>query len=397
MHYTLNPVLPSSIDRFTTGKCDEFKGSSYGSCASFNVSSSSSRTPPSQLCDRFIHPEGSIFYHLQNIVSTQEVTNAHICLVEEVLRNCEAWVANADITIVLDLKGNGADYYVVVHQSKSVVWAHGKAPKFFSSTTNTQLELEYWLHTENFPGPWFTTPEDMQLLKNALSSYAADVATSDGSTSPLSAKQLESHIRTLDSFSPEREINQTYAIARLWTMILQSRIINGYGTANPRLDRFLVIGDHPPSFQSPYALAARLSFGTAGTHLHRCSRAWADRIAYTEEWNQFKTKNQHDWEMTMRLSCILALGCLLYGVHLTHVLSMVISRVALLLTLASVASSFYLSNESQNLGNHASDASNYFQQREEALHGVQRIAIINALPQTCLCWAFLMFLLLIIV
>lgn len=84
-------------------------------------------------------------------------------------------------------------------------------------------------------------------------------------------------------------------------MVLQSRQINNYGTEDARLDRFLALGDHPPTFRGPYALIAKLSFGTAGAHLHRCSRAWADRIAYTEEWNQFKTKNQRDWEMTINL------------------------------------------------------------------------------------------------
>lgn len=92
-----------------------------------------------------------------------------------------------------------------------------------------------------------------------------------------------------------------WSTARLWTMILQSRLINNYGTANARLDRFVAIGDCPPLFQSPYVFAARLSFGVARAHLHRCSRAWADRIAYTEEWNQFKSKNQRDWDMTAGL------------------------------------------------------------------------------------------------
>ena len=48
--------------------------------------------------------------------------------------------------------------------------------------------------------------------------------------------------------------------------------------------------------------------------------------------------------------------CLIYDDHLTHALSVVISRITLFLVLASVASGYYLSNESQNLGNHAADA-----------------------------------------
>lgn len=216
MTYALNPILPSKFDRFAPVEYNELKDSSYVFCEPFSmngyIASSPFCAPRSmQPCGQLVHPEGSTFCHFRNIVSTQLVTDTHISLVEEVLHDCEAHITHADITIFLDLKKNQADYYIAVHRSKSVVWARGKLPEFFNSATGVQLELEYWLHVENFPGPWFTTAQDMGLLKNVLSSYAADVATSDGSTSPMSARQLEAHIRILDSFSLEPDIHQTYA------------------------------------------------------------------------------------------------------------------------------------------------------------------------------------------
>lgn len=86
----------------------------------------------------------------------------------------------------------------------------------------------------------------------------------------------------------------------------------------------------------------------------------------------------------------------------------VIPHTALLVALASAASGYYLLNESQNLGEHAADAvstseyippsasnlvfqSLYFQEREELEYGVQHVAVINALPQSLLVWAFLLF------
>lgn len=217
MIYTFNPIAPGKVDRYAPVDYEELKYSSDSFCMPFIIDADKSGPTPSslhspQLCDRLVHPEGSIFYYFQNIISTQPIIDTHISLAEEIFRDCETWITRADTTIFLDLKSDQANYYVVVHQSKSITWACGKSPESFQRATGPQLEMEYWLHVENFPGPRFTAPQDLQTLKNVLSSYAIDAATSDGSTSPMSARQIEGHIRQLDSFSTEPEIHQTYAI-----------------------------------------------------------------------------------------------------------------------------------------------------------------------------------------
>ncbi|ELU36155.1 hypothetical protein AG1IA_09815 [Rhizoctonia solani AG-1 IA] len=154
---------------------------------------------------------------------------------------------------------------------------------------------------ENFPGPRFSTPDDLRLLKHVLSSNAIDVLTSDGSTSPMSVQQIQTHLKSLEVFSSGGDIYQTYAVARLWNLILQSRVINKYGTTDARLDRFISITDNPPTFVGIYAFIAKLMFKRPHIHLGRCSRAWADRIAYTEEWRKFKATNEQEWRQVVKL------------------------------------------------------------------------------------------------
>jgi hypothetical protein len=86
-------------------------------------------------------------------------------------------------------------------------------------------------------------------------------------------------------------------------MVLQSRLINKYGTPEARLDRFINLLDHPHTFRDVYGLLVRLMLGIPETHLRRCSKTWADRVVYTEEWKNFKAKNEEEWNLaTNRVS-----------------------------------------------------------------------------------------------
>ena len=82
---------------------------------------------------------------------------------------------------------------------------------------------------------------------------------------------------------------------------MQSRVINRYGTPEARLDRFVSISDNPPQFGGTYASVSRVFLGMPEAHLGRCSRAWADRIAYTDEWRKFKARNEKEWSQVIQL------------------------------------------------------------------------------------------------
>jgi hypothetical protein len=91
-------------------------------------------------------------------------------------------------------------------------------------------------------------------------------------------------------------------------MILQSRVINKYGTPEARLDRFVTTSDHPPGFAGRYETMAAIMLNTPRAHLGRCARAWADRIAYTEEWRKFRARNEQEWKQVLHLVSTILLG-----------------------------------------------------------------------------------------
>ncbi|KAF8756741.1 hypothetical protein RHS01_04546 [Rhizoctonia solani] len=304
--YTLSAKTPAEFDRFApvhSIKVDEFE-------SALSIRPNHQFVPPTvaistynsaQAIGTVVHPEGGPISYRGCIVSTQIVTDVYVTIGDHILDQCDLSKENAEITIFVQIQGCQIDYYVVDHDSKAIIWAGGDVPKSFKGATRARHEHEYWIHMENFPGPRFSTPDDLRLLKHVLSSNAIDVLTSDGSTSPMSVQQIQTHLKSLEVFSSGGDIYQTYAVARLWNLILQSRVINKYGTTDARLDRFISITDNPPTFVGIYAFIAKLMFKRPHIHLGRCSRAWADRIAYTEEWRKFKATNEQEWKQVVKL------------------------------------------------------------------------------------------------
>jgi hypothetical protein len=224
--YSHNPIAPSDFDRFGLVGHEKAQGiPSYlvsQSQREERVEFSTIESPFEKIAPHssnvITHPEGCFMYYRDNVVSPQPVGNAHLVLADEIICGCETWVAAADTTVFLDLKGTRVDYYVATNQPKTIVWASGQLPESFQDTTSTKRELEYWAHTENFPGPRFATEQDLQLLRNTLASYAIDAATSEGSTSPMSVLQIQMHLRTLDSFDTSG-VHQTYAIGECFIRV----------------------------------------------------------------------------------------------------------------------------------------------------------------------------------
>ncbi|KAG8731771.1 hypothetical protein FRC11_002398 [Ceratobasidium sp. 423] len=305
--YTLNAKVPTEFDRFTPVnyvKIDNDLASALTVPAEGPMARSAiavSARGSTQSVGTITHPEGGPISYRDCVVSTQNLTDTHVAIAGHILDQCERSSEDAEISIFIYILGRQIDYYVVDHEPKAIIWATGQVPESFKGATRAKHEHEYWIHMENFPGPRFSTPEDLCSLKNVLSSNAIDALTSEGSTSPMSVQQIQTHLKSLDSFSSSGDIHQTYAVARLWNLILQSRVINKYGTPEARLDRFTSITDNPPAFVGIYASVSRLMFKRPRSHLGRCSRAWADRIAYTEEWGKFKATNEREWKQVIAL------------------------------------------------------------------------------------------------
>ncbi|KAG8725795.1 hypothetical protein FRC11_001488, partial [Ceratobasidium sp. 423] len=232
--YTLNAKAPTECDRFTPVnyvKVDSELPPGLATDTDSTLARSTvavSTRGSTQSLGTIVHPEGGLISYRGCIVSTQNLTGAHVALAVLILDQCGRSAEDAEITVFTYIMGCQVDYYVVDHEAKIIVWTDGQVPESFKGATCAKHEHEYWIHMENFPGPRFSTPEDLRSLKHVLSSNAIDALTSEGSTSPMSVQQIQTHLKSLESFSGSGDIHQTYVVARLWNLILQSRVINKY-------------------------------------------------------------------------------------------------------------------------------------------------------------------------
>ncbi|CAE6539642.1 unnamed protein product [Rhizoctonia solani] len=267
--YTLNPIVPSDFDRFTPVSCVKIDNklelvSALSDSAGNHLARSSiaeSTHGFSQSTGTIVHPEGSPISYRSCIVSTQNITDAHVSAEGLILDQCEIPSKSAEIAVFLYIVGHQVDHYVVDHESKAIIWAAGKVPESFKGAIRAKHEHEYWIYMENFPGLRFSTPEDLRLLKEVLASNAIDVLNSEGSTSPMSVQQIQTHLKSLESFSSSGDVHQTYSVARLWNLFLHSRVINKYvSSSGAELPgNFQTIAENPPVF-------TRYSVGPGSSH-----------------------------------------------------------------------------------------------------------------------------------
>ncbi|KAG8791672.1 hypothetical protein FRC12_008462 [Ceratobasidium sp. 428] len=395
---TLQPILPQSFDRFDRRPNHASNDSTpvhYNASAytgqlktrgSLEPATSNISTALNQ-----VHPEGSCVYSHGQLVSDDILASNLLDVGEQIVEKCN-FHKFSDITVFLRRKGATVEYYAVDHQEKTVRWASDQKHESLSGMTPSRehniLKEEYWTHMENFPGVRPVEASCVQDLKDVLASLAIDSETSDGSTSPFSTRQIKTFLSCLNSLGHDTNEYQTYTVARLWNMIWHARAVNSFGGSDACLDRFTVLGEKPEAFSGANQACARLTFGVADAHLARCRRTWAGRIAYVTEWRNFKAKNEKEWAQVTQLASILVLACLLVDhKHKNQCLKMLSTSMAA----GSAANGYYLTSESQNMGENAADAAVHFQKWELPSYNIQRLALRNATPQALLIWATLLF------
>ncbi|KAF8608095.1 hypothetical protein BDV93DRAFT_586085 [Ceratobasidium sp. AG-I] len=342
-----NPSLPSSSSRYSGSRVGR------GSLATSKPETTGQRTIGSR--HRFTthtHPEGLPYFQQETFVTCDNMLDSEIrqlvpkalsmlCHMLKYRKDTDpSFTFHQHVEFCLELKTLTTppefNYYIADHRNQTIFWADDRRPAVIEGRDDSMREVvlreEYWKHVEYFPCHRPTSQKNFYELKQLLAAYATDAATSEGSTSPMSAADIAGHLATLNSFGKEDGKYQTWIIARLYGLLIRGQVVNRYATQKARLDRYASLEETPAIFTDQYAMMnSCLTMGFGDQHLRRCSRTWADRIAYTESWRAYKGHYLKEWKEIQHLGCVLLL----------------------------------LSNELRNTGEHAADAANYFQAKEQ--------------------------------
>ncbi|CEL52516.1 hypothetical protein RSOLAG1IB_05720 [Rhizoctonia solani AG-1 IB] len=364
----------------------------------------------------FIHPEGLPYFYQDKLVTCDNMDDPRIkeCLVVAIALVCymlrhmkdvqQNFTFHEEVELCVELTTTDYppkfNYYIADHENQSIFWADAREPESIQGCEgiirDNILREEYWKHIEYYPCHQEVSKTHFEELKNLMAACATDAATSEGSTSPMSAKDISAHILNLNEFGEHSKGERTWAIARIYGLFIRSQIINRYGTQDAKLDRFASLEANPPTFHGCYAWVNRyLAFNLGDKHIRRCARTWADRIAYTESWRAYKTHYLEEWKEIRRLSCIMMVVCSCIA-HIHSLGGLLLQRVTILGMIFSSTLSYYLSNELINEGDHAANAVGYFQKKEDIKYGIQRLALINCAPQAIFCWSIVLMVILLL-
>ncbi|CUA74535.1 hypothetical protein RSOLAG22IIIB_05595 [Rhizoctonia solani] len=333
-----NPILASECSRIGSGQLQEAtKDIDFEPNESIDQQTASiqSREDQPQLqkfdrhrFDMIIHPEGLPYFYQDKFVTSDNLNDPHVkglvtsavalicCMLRHLKDIQDDFKFHDEVELCVELKSTEYppkfNYYIADHAKQIIFWADSREPggiqEAKGAIRDNILREEYWKHVEYYPCHREVPKTCIGELKNLMAAYATDAATSEGSTSPMSAKDIASHMANLNAFGEESNDKKTWAAARLFGLFIRSQILNRYGMQNARLDRFASLEESPPTFRGHYACINKyFTLNLGDKHLQRCARAWADRIAYTESWRAYKEHYLKEWKEIRRLACMLML------------------------------------------------------------------------------------------
>ncbi|CAE6521746.1 unnamed protein product [Rhizoctonia solani] len=182
--------------------------------------------------DMIIHPEGLPYFHQDKLVTSDNLDDPHVkelvasavalvcCMLRHMKDIQEDFKFHDEVELCVELKSTDYppkfNYYIADHAKQTIFWADSREPESIQEAKGVIrdkiLREEYWKHVEYYPCHREVPKACLEELKNLMAAYATDAATSEGSTSPMSAKDIASHIANLNSFGEESNDKKTWAI-----------------------------------------------------------------------------------------------------------------------------------------------------------------------------------------
>ncbi|KAG8715997.1 hypothetical protein FRC08_009953 [Ceratobasidium sp. 394] len=156
------------------------------------------------------------------------------------------------------------------------------------------LRGEYWTHCEYMPRPDIDMSASARKLQSQLAALMIDNISSEGSTSPFTPEECKNYLKGLENATERLFLN--WMVARIYSLLTQSQIVNLYGEECARLDRTVVVtGQHASRRSSSYIAYSKVMFNSPAIHLDKLERIWVERIIYTHLWRMLVADLIEEW------------------------------------------------------------------------------------------------------
>ncbi|KAH9003464.1 hypothetical protein EDB86DRAFT_3100031 [Lactarius hatsudake] len=340
------------------------------------------------------HVEGKRYVHSKAWTGITIVTEAHI---EEpgISDQLDAWLTiiynaitekhvhlpeTSHLFLEIHPDIGSCNYYFVDHALRTVFWLHtldtvsiGPLHSFSNGHLQHSLQENYWIHVELFPETASKYSAAALYEIYDLMRARTDTFTSEPPAFPLTDKEREGLIETLER-SKDHASNTliTTYVARLWATVASHRSLIHFDS-----NRIPVLT----------TISKMLLFGFPEEHMLRFENLGVDQLANSSRWRERVSETADDLkQQASRMFALLSANILLLQISSIPTLT----KFSLILCVLSLTVTSILLQEQRRLvGTNATTA--VFLGNLVTIYGFQPIAIVHSLPQALFVWALLLF------
>ncbi|RPD61236.1 hypothetical protein L227DRAFT_574318 [Lentinus tigrinus ALCF2SS1-6] len=286
---------------------------------------------------------------------------------------------------------------------------------FFPHFGNTILSREhlhmiaesaYWQHVFMFPHGRRLFPEDCQELQADLLWWFIDKVTSDASPFPHTPEEnhrFHAIIKDIALDVRGHEVLPQYIVgfARLKHNISKARFVRYHGEYCVQMDAYKSQSGEWPEPAKGFKIVGWLFFFTPQIYLERLRRVWVDYRVNTVHWRKLVTELQEDWTASITPATVILttnIGFLAIqsvdqgGVALPdRTVAQVLSYMSTVLSIGNIIACTILAR--QHRGSlaciYGTEPIAYFRARASSHWGLERLAIVYAIPMAFFFWALL--------
>ncbi|EIN05627.1 hypothetical protein PUNSTDRAFT_137726 [Punctularia strigosozonata HHB-11173 SS5] len=284
--------------------------------------------------DRYVHPEGPVYYHHP---TENFLTDARICdpdvyekiqtamkIIEEVKHSHGSeFPQDAEIVLELPSEGDGKEscyYYCVNHQERILFWLdvmdlHSTIGHVLGvenmSHIKVELSAHYWTHWEYFPLQRRISEDLLRELLGIMMHSGVgniDMFTSRRSTSPYTHEEVMTIMEFVKNVNYVQEIGGYSAcvVGRMMALFHHNRFLHFHGQHAARLNYSQPLhaeSQHPPTLL--ITVVSPLLFFAPDIHLRHFRMIWVDKIVHEHAWRKFVEKIQQEWDKFLLPSTVL--------------------------------------------------------------------------------------------
>ncbi|KAJ2925936.1 hypothetical protein H1R20_g11162, partial [Candolleomyces eurysporus] len=267
-----------------------------------------------------VHPEGILYFYneekeqdavteanLYDSLYYEKITSDVATLEDFIRARNLRMPEHYTLAMDLNMKPHGAiytDYYYADHDRKIVfflddietdtslpVWSQLKGVTSMAHLKH-EIEAQYWYHGVLYPSTIKLKAEHVVELRDVILHYLGDMITSQYSTSPYTASELNTMLGQVNHLRKNVDHDSPGAVS----LLTRQKFLNWYGVSEVRINRDESVHGERKHKTLLIKILSPLLFFAPDVHLLALEKMWVDEIMHSPVWREAIGKLNEEWQ-----------------------------------------------------------------------------------------------------